>query len=176
MKKTKKQSQNLPIGMQKCLMGDTRTRTAKDGECFIVVTFKERLPDGKIRSIEGYKRYLLKNAEHDKIIKCNYCDNPAVHIDKLRPFHEELTYCKDHKFAWYEKHLVDFFLIEENCRHRIARSCGHYENLNDKEKRLFVIQITSDRKSVRCCMENCPLWKKLRVQSKASKSQDSKPK
>lgn len=47
-----------------------------------------------------YKEIEKIKADPIEIIYCYYCTNPAVHLDQFWPYHNELTYCKEHRGAW----------------------------------------------------------------------------
>ena len=45
---------------------------------------------------DGWKRVDAKDADPKKVIKCYCCDKPAVRLDHLHPYHDEMTSCEDH--------------------------------------------------------------------------------
>ena len=71
-----------------------------NGKVFVVVKSKEKLPSGKFYTHESWKRVDIKKAKEGNIIRCAFCNNPAVKLDHLWPYYCEMNACK--------KHLDDF--------------------------------------------------------------------
>lgn len=63
---------------------------AMDGNVF-VETGEDNVPE--------WERVTLEQAikEGKKIIKCSYCQNPAISLDHFWPYHSEMNYCAEHK-------------------------------------------------------------------------------
>ena len=71
-----------------------------NGKVFVVVKSKEKLPSGKFYTHESWKRVDAKKAKDADIIRCAFCNNPAVKLDHLWPYYCEMNAC--------EKHLEEF--------------------------------------------------------------------
>lgn len=55
----------------------------------------------------GWARVPKKTAKRHNltIIRCYVCESPAVRLDHLWPYHNEMTCCKDH-LSWYSDWMV----------------------------------------------------------------------
>ena len=71
-----------------------------NGKVFIVQKLEEKLSDGRIGHYESWKRVDKDKVGNNEIIKCSFCNEPAVRLDHLWPYYNEMNAC--------EKHLDEF--------------------------------------------------------------------
>ena len=71
-----------------------------NGKVFV----KCEINDGSGATFDSWKRVNPDKADQKKIIRCYFCDKPAVRLDHLHPYHDETTACKDH-LDEFKKHL-----------------------------------------------------------------------
>jgi len=67
-----------------------------NGKVFVITKLKEKLPSGKFYTYESWKRIDKKKAKEKDIIRCTFCEKPAVRLDHLWPYHSEMNACEDH--------------------------------------------------------------------------------
>jgi len=88
-----------------------------NGKVFVVVKLKEKLPSGRFYTHESWKRVDIKKAKEADIIRCAFCNNPAVRLDHLWPYYCETNSCEKH-LNEFKKHLdnKDFPEKGEMCK------------------------------------------------------------
>lgn len=66
----------------------------------------------------GWVRVPKNTAKRHKltVIKCYVCENPAVRLDHLWPYHTEMTACKDHLDWHHDWECQDIRSIGNLCR------------------------------------------------------------
>jgi len=67
-----------------------------NGKVFALCKLKQKLPDGKFETHESWKRVDKSKAKEKDIIRCAFCEKPAVRLDHLWPYYSELNACEDH--------------------------------------------------------------------------------
>jgi len=75
-----------------------------NGKVFVVVKLKEKLSSGKFYTHESWKRVDMKKAKEVDIIRCAFCNKPAVRLDHLWPYYCETNSCEKH-LDEFKKHL-----------------------------------------------------------------------
>jgi hypothetical protein len=75
-----------------------------NGEVFVKADYREKLPNGKVARFEWWKRVPKNKAKEENIIRCNFCNKPAVRLDHLWPSYDEMNACEKH-LEKYKKYL-----------------------------------------------------------------------
>jgi hypothetical protein len=81
-----------------------------NGKVFIKYTYKHKFTDGNIEEFDSWKRVDINKAKEKDIIKCFFCEKPAVRLDHLWPYYCEMNSCEEH-LDEFKKHLKDKELI-----------------------------------------------------------------
>jgi len=124
----------------------------KKEQCFVEA---HELIDGHV--ITSYELKDLDYAADNnlKIIRCNYCDSPATHIDNLYPYYQQANYCDKHSDAMQETIVVDWNMIKDACQDHSLDICYHNSTP-------IALKINPPKIKTRCCRENCPIWKGIK--------------
>ena len=51
---------------------------------------------------ESWKRVKKSRAKPEQIIRCHYCNLPAVRLDHLWPYYDDATSCGKHLNSWHK--------------------------------------------------------------------------
>lgn len=69
---------------------------------------------------EVWKRVAAKKADPKDIIRCCMCDQPAVSLDHLWPYHSEMTRCAEHFDTPYSEALDKDYKARQESVARVA--------------------------------------------------------
>lgn len=67
-----------------------------NGKVFVKWIYKRKLPDGQIEKMDSWKRVDKNKAKDKDIIRCTFCNKPAVRLDHLWPYYSEMNACENH--------------------------------------------------------------------------------
>ena len=79
----------------------------KDGKVFVksnkIICLTNDIEVKYIERYQVWDRVLESEAYEFEIIRCQFCNKPAIRLDNLWPYYEELNACEDHLDEYKKK-------------------------------------------------------------------------